>query len=78
MLNYSQYHSLEQGMTARAIRNSFGEPYHTLEQDGQVRGLTYWCEDSTGKTRQLRMVLDEKGRLQEWALVTPDGAKKTS
>ena len=65
-------------MRSAAILNAFGEPAHTLEQDGLVRGLTYYCDDATGKVRQLRLVFDDRQRLEEWALVTPDGSTKPS
>jgi hypothetical protein len=74
-LSYSQYHSLERGMRAKAVLKAFGDPAHTLEQDGRIRGLTYACENATGQVMQLRMVFDKKEQLQQWALRTP-GAKK--
>lgn len=74
-LSYSQYHSLERGMRASAILKAFGDPTHTLEQDGEVRGLTYACENATGQVMQLRMVFDAKGGLTQWALLTPEGKK---
>ena len=61
-----------------AIVNAFGKPAHTLEQDGKVRGLTYRCEDATGAVRQLRMVFSADERLEQWALVAPDGSKAAS
>lgn len=72
-LSYSQYHSLEPGMRARAVLKAFGDPAHTLEQEGKVRGLTYFCENATGQVMQLRMVFDDQEQLQQWALRTPDG-----
>jgi hypothetical protein len=72
-------------MTAVAILNAFGPPVDTLEQDGKVRGLTYYCEDAAGNAQQLRMVFDSDGRLENWALkstgATPkreEPAEKTS
>jgi hypothetical protein len=75
-LSYAQYHSLEKGMTAAAILKAFGPPAHTLEQDGKVRGLTYFCEDAAGKAQQLRMVFDGDGRLEKWALTSGEAAPK--
>lgn len=77
-LSYSQYHSLEQGMRAKAILKAFGDPIDALEQDGQVRGLTYNCENATGQVMQLRMVFDAEGGLTQWALRNPDGSKAKS
>ena len=67
-LTYAQYHSLEKGMKADAILRSFGKPVDTLESDGRIRGLTYNCENGAGRIQQLRMVFDEKSRLDRWAL----------
>jgi hypothetical protein len=67
-LSYSQYHSLEQGMRAKAILKAFGDPADALEQDGKMRGLTYFCENATGQVTQLRMVFDPEERLKQWAL----------
>ncbi|MHC4134932.1 MAG: hypothetical protein ACYS0K_08110 [Planctomycetota bacterium] len=77
-LSYSQYHSLEQGMRAKAILKAFGDPVHALEQEGKVRGLTYFCENATGQVMQLRMVFDAKEGLTQWALKSPDGSKAKS
>jgi hypothetical protein len=78
LLSYSQYHSLEQGMRAKAILKAFGDPVDTLEQDGKVRGLTYYCENATGQATQLRMVFDAKEGLTQWALRGQGGAKAKS
>jgi len=78
LLSYSQYHSLEQGMRAKAILKAFGDPVHTLEQDGKIRGLTYFCENATGQVMQLRMVFDAKEGLTQWALRSQDGSKAKS
>ena len=67
-LSYAQYMSLEKGMHAGAIVRAFGKPAHSLEQDGKVRGLTYSCEDATGKVEQLRMVFTAEQRLDRWVL----------
>jgi len=77
-LSYSQYHSLEQGMRAKAILKAFGDPVHALEQDGKVRGLTYLCENATGQAVELRMVFDAQEGLQKWALQSPEGTKAES
>jgi hypothetical protein len=68
-LNYAQYHSLESGLRAKSILKAFGRPYDMLEKDGKVRGLTYWCEDATGRVVELRMVFNEAERLEHWALM---------
>ena len=75
-LSYSQYHSLERGMRAKAVLKAFGDPAHALEQDGKIRGLTYFCENATGQVMQLRMVFDKDEQLQQWALRTPDAKAK--
>ena len=67
-LSYAQYHTLEAGMTSEAILRSFGTPADTLEQDGAIRGLTYRCENATGRVQELRMVFDAGGTLERWAL----------
>ncbi|MHC4971842.1 MAG: hypothetical protein ACYTG3_05885 [Planctomycetota bacterium] len=77
-LSYSQYHSLEQGMRAKAVLKAFGDPVHTLEQDGKVRGLTYFCENATGQVMQLRMVFSAEEQLHQWALKSPEGKKAKS
>lgn len=74
-LSYSQYHSLERGMRAKAILKAFGDPAHALEQDGKIRGLTYFCENATGQVMQLRMVFDAEEGLKQWALLSPGKAK---
>ena len=62
-------------MRAQAILNAFGRPADTLERDGKIRGLTYRCEDGTGKTRELRMAFSAGERLQEWVLRLRDGSE---
>lgn len=72
-LSYAQYQSLEKGMSAKAVINAFGPASHVLERDGKIRGLTYRCENPNGEVNQLRMVFDDMGRLEKWALSAADG-----
>ena len=67
-LSYAQYHSLQEGMDARAIMKAFGPPAGTLEQEGKIRGLAYRCQDSTGGVQELRMVFGADEKLEKWAL----------
>jgi hypothetical protein len=77
-LSYSQYHSLERGMRAKAILKAFGDPVRALEQEGKVRGLTYSCENANGQVVELRMVFDAEEWLKQWVLRDPESAKAGS
>ena len=70
-LSYAQYRSLGEGMTAQAILNAFGPAKGVLEQDGNFRGLTYPCEDASGRVVELRMVFSADERLEKWVLRDP-------
>jgi len=70
-LSYAQYCSLEQGMGADAVQKAFGSADNVFQEDGKVRGLTYACEDASGKVLQLRMVFADDGQLQKWVLKDP-------
>jgi hypothetical protein len=70
-LSYAQYASLEENMTAEAILKAFGPADDVRQEDGKVRGLTYACEDESGKVLQLRMAFSAEGRLQKWVLRDP-------
>jgi len=70
-LNYAQVRSLRGGMGAAEILKAFGPPSDRLVKEGKLRGLTYPCEDSTGRPARLKMVFDVRGRLARWALNRP-------
>jgi len=74
-LSYAQYRSLSEGTTAQAILNAFGAAKGSLQQDGKYRGLTYACDDASGKVVELRMVFSADERLEKWVLRDPKGSE---
>ena len=68
VLSYAQVQSIRPGQTVPELVDQFGEPRDTLEKDGAVRGLTYKAEDPTGKVRELRIGLNDEGRVVRWTL----------
>ena len=67
-VSYAQYNALEKGMKSEAVLNALGPPDDVMEADGKVRGMSYLCEDGSGKVVGLRLVFDKDGGLEKWTL----------
>lgn len=78
VLNYAQVQSVDRGLTADQIRMQFGEPTDVMGdadgEEGKLRELRYAAEDPDGRVQQLRIYLDEGGRVMNWTLGPEDRA----
>jgi hypothetical protein len=67
-LSYAQFQSLEKGMSADTVLETFGRAMGRVGKEGRIAALTYRCEDAQGEVRELRLEFDAGGILERWSL----------
>ncbi len=68
VLSYAQVQSLKVSTPAAEVVRVFGPPTSRLKQDDRTLALGYSAENAAGAVGELRIALDEEGRVERWTL----------
>ena len=68
VLSYAQVQSLKVSTPAAEVVRVFGPPTSRLKQDDRTLALAYRAENGAGAVGELRIALDDEGRVERWTL----------
>jgi len=76
VLSYAQVQSLKVSTPAAEVVRVFGPPTSRLKKDDRTLALGYSAENAAGAVGELRIALDEEGRVERWTLAPRKPAEK--